>query len=256
MIRNRLAASLALIAVLGTTVLASPEAATRAYTEGKQKYAAGNYAGAAVDFRIAYAADRDPAYLFNLAQALRLAKACDEAAQSYRTFLAEVPDVGNRAEIEGYLRDLDRCVAEQKAAPPTTVPAPTPAPREEAPPTIDAPPRPRSKTLPLMLGVAGIVALGAGAYFAHDASVAEDDYGRVCTEPGCVWGPEHDAQLADLDERGKRSETLGISMLAVGGAAVIAGVVLWLRPTRTTRSSAVTVVPTREGALAVGTLRF
>jgi hypothetical protein len=254
-IRTQLAASLALVAVLGTTALASPGAGARAYSEGKQKYAAGDYAGAAVDFRTAYAADPDPAYLFNLAQALRLAKACDDAALSYRTFLAEVPDAKNREQIEGYLRDLDRCVAEQKAGPSRPAPGPTEAPAVTAP-TVDTAPQKRSKTVPIVLGVAGIIVLGAGAYFAHDANAAEDEYNRVCTEPDCVWGPEHDAKLAELDDRGKRSQTLGVSLLAVGGAAVIAGAVLWLWPESSAGASKIAVVPTEGGAFAVGTLRF
>lgn len=255
MIRNQLATSVAIVAFLSATALASPGAGARAYSDGKQKYAAGDYAGAAVDFRTAYAADPDPAYLFNLAQALRLAKACDDAALSYRTFLAEVPDAKNRAEIEGYLRDLDRCAAEQKAVAPKPDAEPTTPPIETSP-IVDAPAQKRSKTLPIALGVAGLVVLGAGAYFALDANAAEREYDRVCTEPDCVWGPEHDAKLVELDKRGQRSETLGVSLLAVGGAAVIAGTVLWFWPERSASASKIAVVPTSGGAFAVGTLRF
>jgi len=61
-----------------------PEGSSEAYARGEAQYQAGEFLAAAASFEEAYARERDPSILFNIAQAYRFGKACAKAADSYR----------------------------------------------------------------------------------------------------------------------------------------------------------------------------
>lgn len=66
------------------------------FDKGKKLYAAGRYALAFDEFSKAYELDPDPAYLFNMAQALRLVGGRrDEAIKLFERFLGTGPDKGD-----------------------------------------------------------------------------------------------------------------------------------------------------------------
>jgi tetratricopeptide (TPR) repeat protein len=67
----------------------------------------------------------------------------------------------------------------------------------------------------LAVGVVGLGALGAGAYFAADVAAAMDEVNHAADEN----------KRATLD-RGRLSQTLQIALFTVGGAAVVSAVVL------------------------------
>ncbi|HVR62822.1 MAG TPA: tetratricopeptide repeat protein, partial [Polyangia bacterium] len=122
----------------------------------------GKYADAIKEFEAAYEAKNDPAFLYNLAQAHRLAGNPEQALRFYRTYLRKNPKPPNRADIEDKISQLEKLVDQKTAtqtSPPTQTMQPTlpgttpptsglqPAPPASpsagtatAPPTTPAPP--------------------------------------------------------------------------------------------------------------------
>ena len=234
---------------LSSTAVADPKSdAAAAYAEGQQKFVAGDHDGAAVHFAEAYQLDADPAYLFNLAQAYRLSKQCAAASTSYKQFLADVPDAPNAAAVRGYITETDACAREQAAAKP---PEPTPsAPVAPAPaPVVTA----SSRSNALAYGALGVAALGlvGGVIFQRQVGSLEDDRAALCPDTGeCTWTQDKSDAEADLDRRGKRASAFAVTSYALGGAALVGGVVLMLRGRSAERDpQAVRVVPTSNGAL-------
>src|SRR5262245_481153 len=86
------------------------------FIAGERAYELKDYDGAARSFRAAYALVKDPVYLFNIAQAFRMARHCRQAQGFYRDFLAASPESRSRAAVEGWIRELEPCaVAEDDA---------------------------------------------------------------------------------------------------------------------------------------------
>lgn len=79
------------------------------YKEGTTHYDLAEYDAAAKDFKEAYRLSNDPAYLFNIAQAYRMAKNCDDAARFYERFLAVSPDAPNRDKIQVRVTEMKAC---------------------------------------------------------------------------------------------------------------------------------------------------
>src|SRR5437762_13519459 len=89
-----------IVCLLAVTLLAraaraddrEPAEAARLNDRGKALVGQGDYTAAVEQFRAALRIGARPKYMFNLAQALRLANRCREAIRAYQQFLAEVPD--------------------------------------------------------------------------------------------------------------------------------------------------------------------
>ena len=78
--------------------------------DAETKFKSGDYPGAAEKFKLAYRLDADPGYLFNIAQAYRLARDCVSSADYYRQFLEQVPSPPNLGQVKGWLADQEACV--------------------------------------------------------------------------------------------------------------------------------------------------
>ncbi len=78
--------------------------------DAETKFKSGDYAGAVEKFKLAYQLDADPGYLFNIAQAYRLARDCASSANYYRQFLEKVPSPPNLDQVKGWLADQEACV--------------------------------------------------------------------------------------------------------------------------------------------------
>ena len=101
--------------------------------EAKQHYAAATkfynlaeYEGALREFKEAYRAVEDPAFLFNIAQCHRKLGHNQDAITFYRNYLRRAPQTANRAEVERRIAELERA----PAAPP---------PPGNTPPAAEAP---------------------------------------------------------------------------------------------------------------------
>jgi tetratricopeptide (TPR) repeat protein len=257
-----------LLAVTLTTLPAyadNKSDASQAFGEGKTKYAKGNYADAANDFKRAYDLDPDPAYLFNLAQAYRLADDCVNAEPRYRKFLEVVPNPPNKEAVQGWLDEAKKCAASKAPPPPKDPVLPPPPPPDPIPPKDT----PKGKGIPVAaitsfaVGAVGIV---VGVVYTSKVGKAEDDaavqINLDLTEEmgGCVRDPMMtDAcdgkLLGKINDRGDRAQLFAITGYAVGGAAVIAGgVLLFMRRNKTEKSIA--IAPSKGGAMVVTGFRF
>jgi tetratricopeptide (TPR) repeat protein len=89
---------------LGDDVVAAQEH----YIKGKRAFELGQYDEAISEYSLAYKAKDDPALLYNIAQAHRLAGHNGEAIRFYKIFIARVPNSPSRAECERRIQDLGK----------------------------------------------------------------------------------------------------------------------------------------------------
>ena len=128
-------------------------AAKEHWSRGTSFYDLGRYDQAITEFEAAYQLKNDPAFLFNLAQAYRMAGKHERAVHFYKTYLRYVPKAPNRADIEEKIKTGEQLAAQQAAGtlppPTTTTPPPvttTPPPGQTTPPpggelgTVPTPP--------------------------------------------------------------------------------------------------------------------
>src|SRR5262249_1140031 len=149
-----------------------------------------------------------PVYLFNIAQAFRMARHCRQAQGFYRDFLAASPESRSRAAVEGWIRELEPCaVAEDDA--------------ERA--RLAAEKREREKlerekraATPIHRGIdrgrplriaglgtfgVGVVMLGIGTGYTLHSRTVQDRYNQMCGM-GCPAD-----MLRSLDADGKTANT-------------------------------------------------
>jgi tetratricopeptide (TPR) repeat protein len=219
--------------------------------EAEELYKHGRYAEAAHRFEEAYALDPRPAYLFNTAQSYRLAGQCANAAAAYRKFLDVAPkDTPNLEKVDAYVRDMDDCV---KAQAPMTVAPPAPRPPEPLP-VMTPPPEVHGSALPAIgigVGIAGLAVIGAGVYFQHEVSVAENERAACTMAAPCTL-----SQLKAIDDRGNSNSTRAIASYSIGAAAVVTGVVLIVIGKKHAAAERVSVAPLPGGAFAGVTYGF
>ncbi|HWO19531.1 MAG TPA: hypothetical protein VNO30_12175 [Kofleriaceae bacterium] len=218
-----------------------PERSHEAYARGEAQYQAGDFLAAAASFEQAFALERDPSILFNVAQAYRFGKACAKAAGAYRRFLAAVSDAPNAAQIREYITEQERCAQSQADAARGTPERPPPIPERPAD-------RGRARRIGgLALAGAGVLALGAGGYFSWRVGDLERER-EACT---CTLD-----RLEDLDARGRRAELAQVAAYGLGGLALASGVWLYVSGRAAREAPAVAVAPLGSGAIVVGMLRF
>ena len=86
------------------------------FQKGRTLYDVGRFDDAAREFEAAYQIKPDPALLFNLAQAYRFAGKNQPALIAYRSYLRNLPNASNRAQVEASIAELQRIVDEQQHA--------------------------------------------------------------------------------------------------------------------------------------------
>lgn len=87
-------------------------AAKEHFLNGKKLYDLGKFADAAAEYELAYQAKDDPALLFNIGQAYRLAGNLPKAILAYKAYLRNTPDATNREEVENRIRELQASQSE------------------------------------------------------------------------------------------------------------------------------------------------
>src|SRR5262245_31532857 len=108
---------------------AQPKSAEEWNKEGETQYSLGSFDQAAESFKKAFEAENKPNYLYNVAQAFRQGNKCKEAQFFYKRFLdlkdndkVKPLSPERRAEVEGFINDLEECIKRQaaiSAKPPT-----------------------------------------------------------------------------------------------------------------------------------------
>ena len=136
--RSVRSAVLAAAVLLPMIAFAEPKSADDWYKEGETQYNLGNFDKAADAFKQGYALEsvdaKKPAYLYNVAQAYRQGQKCKDAAFFYKRYVSLkdqdtvkplAPE--KRAEIQGWIGELEECEKNQESiahkTPDTTIPA-------------------------------------------------------------------------------------------------------------------------------------
>lgn len=212
-------------------------------------------------FQRLYQLTEDPPVLVNIASVLVRLRRDQDAISAWQRFLETHPSAGERAAVEGSIREAQERV--DRARTPVEPPAQTPI---ETPP----PPRP-TRTVEVTErvgpGPAPWVLLGVGAGVAASAAIpffvvrggAIGELQRMGCDP--FTATVCDASLRGAYERAQSASAASIALVSVGGAAIVAGA-LWGALGGRTERRTITVSgwidPARSGAgitLAMGAWR-
>lgn len=109
-----------------TTSGSNDEVARGLFQAGKAAYEGGNYTEALSFFEQAYQRSGRPQLLFNIGQVADRLRQDDKALESFRTYLAQVPEAENRVEVESRIAAIEQALADRKAAADAAA-VPTPA---------------------------------------------------------------------------------------------------------------------------------
>jgi hypothetical protein len=113
---------------------AEPESAKAHYERGTVLFDLRRYAEAAREYELAFELKPDPALLFNIGQAYRLAHDYDKAIAAFRAYIRRGTNVRNRAEIEARIEEMSHLRDKEPAAAAATPAAPPTPPSESASP--------------------------------------------------------------------------------------------------------------------------
>jgi tetratricopeptide (TPR) repeat protein len=220
--------------------------ARKHYDLGTKYYDLQRYADAAKEYEAAFVIKDDPALLFNIGQAYRLARNPRKAIGAYRSYLRRVPNDSRRGEVQRRIADLQKQIdsEEQNAASPptgtippsdegrTTTPPPkptTPPPVAEVAPTTTAAPTAQAVTTPpgvrtkklgaYIVGGVGVASLGAG--LGLELAAVSANKSLTSPSPGTHFDPGKETAV-------KVDQAAGITLLAVGGAAIATAVALYV----------------------------
>jgi tetratricopeptide (TPR) repeat protein len=190
-------------------------------------YNLGDYDQAVALFRESYELSREPALLFNIAQAYRLKGDCSHALEAYRHFVRLAPKSPTTKNAETHMSHLEAQCGQASVAEATP-----PAARRAALPiaTASRAARPVSRGVWVSLIVAG-AAFGSAGYFGYEAH----RLGQEASAAG-MFDPEADAH-------GQRAELVEWASLGVGAVAVTAAAWFWLSPRAAKAAPVVTVLP-------------
>ncbi len=189
------------------------------FERGMAEYRVRNFDAAIDQFKSAYQLTREPALLFNLGQASRLAERHEEAVFFYRAYLSQSPDAPNRRDAEEFIDQL---------TPGSEVPRPHAAPERTAlpapVPSVTATPA-RLGRVELGLGLAfsgTALALLAGGIALGTAANSQSNQVGASASRGVPWSPQLRAQWAD----GQRDAAGATALYVVGGVSGAVGVIL------------------------------
>jgi hypothetical protein len=230
------------------------ERARALYETGTAHYRERDYEAAVRDYQEGFRLSGQAGFLFNVAQAQRLAGSCAQALASYRGYVAIDPSGRYREEALARADEMNACVAAgatgtsaprapepvAEASPPlvpgTTSPVPAaPAPiaatlvgdlRKDAPP-----PAPRglwrSRSFGLVLTSAGVAAGVGSAFFFYRAHLAGQRVQMAHSTQAGPWTPDDQ----DAETEGRRADAAGVACLVASALSLTLGSVVLIRST-------------------------
>lgn len=233
-----------LFALVGQSSADDVSEARDHYKKGTKAFELGAFDEAVTEYGAAYRLRDDPALLYNLGQAHRLANHPVEALRFYRLFLMKVPNTPNRNEVEAKIDELQRLVEQQKKTqnmPPDSVKSPGSTPTPTPPPSTEAAPAPTvaaqtpsrsdsaaalnkaGRTKKIAGGVvagAGLVLVVGGIVCGVLAQQAGDKLTRLDQTMGTFDYNQEQSGFTD--------QVLESVLVGVGAAAVVTGAVLYV----------------------------
>ena len=226
----RITIIVATIVALRSTALAAPTAEAL-FNEGQAEYDRHNYALAIDRWQEAYRLSKEPALLFNIAHAYRLANDCERALSTYKSFIAADPTSERRQDADELVRELEgKC-----GAPPAHI-------DQEAHPVESARSGQNLRIAGIVTGSSGAALLVTGLLFGYRASTRGDQVTETCST-SCNW-----AEQKSKDASGRRDAAIGYTLDVVGIAAIAGGAIMYYLD----REHAVTVAPRpRDGGAVV-----
>jgi hypothetical protein len=243
------------------------------FADGKVKYAAGDYRGAAELFEAAYKADPDPAYIFNVGQAYRRSaeakspgapRDCQKAMLASKKFLAQMPEAPNKPEVDGYIKETTACAGSLATEMVEPVPIGKPIERPiEKPIERPLPPVEHAGTSTLQwtgLGVGGVgaVVLGIGIYYTvkgYQTGSEHDDLVNQVMDGTSTDQDRDKARIRQLEDLGPKQNTKAYAGWGIGGALVIGGALLYVLGGKP-KEQKLLVAPSKDGAMVLGSFRF
>jgi iron complex outermembrane receptor protein len=205
----------------------SPEARQH-FVDGNAAFKRGEYALAIEEFQRSYDLFAAPVLLYDIAQSHRLSGHPREALEWYRRYVAAEPNGKFTKNAE---KKIGEIVAAQMRQGEWQQPPPSPSP-EAAPPVVSPPsPEPRPAIIASApekprrgLTIAGGALVGAGLALAA-AGTAFAIVGRMAFDE--INSPSKDYVFMPATEsRMKLYEPLGFSLIGIGAAATVSGVVV------------------------------
>lgn len=199
------------------------EVAAREFNRGGELYEQRRYTEAIAAFERAKAIRPLPAFDYNIARCYDRLGQWQKAVESYRRYLAAAGDAKDAAETRARVEVLVERARQEEAqsAPPTTAPPPATA---TAPP-IAAPPATTRRPLGRAKTIAGAVVLAAGVALAATGAA----FGGLAMQAGndvTARAQAHQTFDPARYQAGQNDQALEAALLAVGGAAAIAGTVV------------------------------
>ena len=212
----------------------SDKAVARAHYETATRlYEIREYDKALLEYKSAYLAQPDPAFLFNIGQCYRKLGQTAEALNFFQQYLKKAPpDDPNRRQVEARIRDIEaeaKLKAEAAQAAPAQAPAPEPSPPPPAVPAIpaaaasveQAPAVPQASGRGLRIagavcGAAGLASIGAAIYYYTRARSFSDKVSNA-TIPN-----------TSDEQAGQNAETMQWVFYSVGAGALATGTLLYL----------------------------
>jgi hypothetical protein len=216
---------------------------------------AADHAGAIELYQRAYATTPLPTLLSNIGAEYQLAAKPVEALKYFCMYLEKDPAGPLASYATGQAKllqsQLTGAPVEEANVCKAPVQQPPPPPPPEEPKVVPAAgpsdPGKGLKTTGLVVGGVGVVSLGLGIYFGIQAKKISDDI----TENEEMWRND----IISYQDKGQRNEYLQITFLAVGGAAVIGGALLYMKGrSKTKAAESMTVTPSMSSGSASLTL--
>jgi tetratricopeptide (TPR) repeat protein len=214
------------------------------YETATRLYDIREYDKALVEYKSAYLAQPDPAFLFNIGQCHRKLGQNQQALNFFQEYLKKAsPDDPNRSQVEARIRDIEaeaklQAEAAQAAAAATPAPAPEVVPPAPTPATAAVAATPTApaasveqavpvNTTPegsgrglriagIACGAAGLASVGIGIYYYTRARSLSD---RVTNSQN---------PKASDDQSGRDAQTMQWVFYGIGAGALATGTVLYL----------------------------
>ena len=200
--------------------------------QGNGFYKIGEFDKAIEEYKAGSLAEAAGVFQFNIAQSYRQQGNYEKAIWHYERFLAMRQPTGElKIMVDGFIKtmkdELEKAAARQEP----TAPGPIDAAVADSTSTTAPPAEPAVRTrswatgrrkAAIAIGAAGLIAIGAGAWFGVRAQGFEDDAEELCPDVACSDPDEANRLLEPGQDNALYANvSFGVGLVAIAGAAVL-----------------------------------